>query len=247
MIREPGLQVRAPDAGVPVRAVVLVLGGGRANSHAPARRRHLAYQRMRPFATTTHRATRGYGVAVWQLRYRVRGWNAPDRDPVRDARWALGRVRQEHGDVPVILIGHSMGGRASLAVAGDRSVIAVCALAPWVEGGDPVEQVAGRLLVIAHGDRDQMTDPAASRGLAVTAAALGARVAQFEVIGDAHAMLRRAADWHALARDTVLVALGIASTGGQLATVMGLPANQRLRVPLGADDSGPGDVSVTTG
>lgn len=230
MIRKPGLQVQPPLPAEPVTAVVVVLSGGRANSHAPARLRHLAYRRMRFFATAVHRATRTRGVSVWQLRYRLRGWNGTHRDPVRDATWTLERIKAAHPGVPVILVGHSMGGRTALYASADPAVIAVCALAPWIERIDPIEHLAGKLLVIAHGDRDQMTDPGASRSYAREAARLGARVAQFDVIGDAHAMLRRPGDWHTLAVDTVLVALGLAA--GQLTEVLAEPPDQRFGVAL---------------
>jgi hypothetical protein len=235
MNRQPGLQIQSPGPAEPVTAVVLVLPGGRANSHAPARRRHLAYQRMRFFATAVHRGSRARGVAVWQLRYRLRGWNGRHRDPVRDATWALGKIAERHPGVPVVLIGHSMGGRTSLHVSADPAVRAVCVLAPWIESIDPIDHLAGKLLVVAHGDRDQMTDPGASRRYARRAAGIGALVAQFEVIGDAHAMLKRPADWHALALQTVLVVLDRvpgSAADGQLAAALAGPAERRLSVPL---------------
>ena len=52
------------------------------------------------------------GASLWLLRYAVRGWNqrvAAPPSPVPDARWALDEVRSELGDVPVVLLGHSMG------------------------------------------------------------------------------------------------------------------------------------------
>lgn len=246
--QKAGLQLRRAHT-TQVTGVVLVLSGGRANSRAAGRRRHLAYQRMRPFAMAVHRATAYHGVSVYQLRYRLRGWNGADRDPIRDAHWALARIAAEHPSVPVVLIGHSMGGRTSLTIAGEPQVVGVCALAPWIETSDPVDQLAGRLVVIAHGDRDQMTDPATSRRYAVAAARIGARVAYFAVIGDAHAMLRRAKDWHALARDTVLQALGIAGAEGQLARVLAGPAGQRIGVPLAEAGSvaPPASMSTSTG
>ena len=45
----PRIAVRSPSDADHVHGVVLVLPGGRARSTAPASRRHLAYQRMRPF------------------------------------------------------------------------------------------------------------------------------------------------------------------------------------------------------
>jgi len=99
---------------------------------------------MVPFGWALRRATRGADVAVWQLRYRYGGWNEPYRDPLRDVSWALDEVRRRHPDAVVVLIGHSMGGRAALWAAGEPTVVAVCALAPWIEPGDPAGQVAGR-------------------------------------------------------------------------------------------------------
>ena len=236
----PRVAVRSPAADQDVRGVVLVLPGGRARSTAPASRRHLAYQRMRPFAAAVHAGLGSHGVAVWQLRYRVRGWNGDRRDPVQDARWAIERANAHHPGAPVFVLGHSMGGRTALYVAGDDGVLGACALAPWIEPDDPISQLAGRLVVIAHGDGDRMTDPGRSRAYAMAAAVAGARVADFTVVGDRHAMLRRAADWHALARATAGLAFGFdtpstdagAAVAGQLARVLAEPAGQRFAVPL---------------
>ena len=235
----PRVALRSPDAGHDVRGVVLVLPGGRARSTAPASRRHLAYQRMRPFAAAVHAGLAGYGIAVWQLRYRVRGWNSDRRDPVRDARWAIARAHAHHHDAPVFLVGHSMGGRAALWVSGDDDVLGACALAPWIEPDDPVAHLAGRLVVIAHGDGDRMTDPRRSRTYAVAAARAGARVADFTVVGDRHAMLRRAADWHGLARAAAGVAFGVDApstdadaVADQLGRVLAGPPEQRFAVAL---------------
>jgi hypothetical protein len=35
----------------------------------------------------------------------------------------------------------------------------VSALAPWLEVADPVRQLAGRTVLLAHGDQDRVTDP----------------------------------------------------------------------------------------
>ena len=114
-------------------------------------------------------AIRRAGVPAYRLRYRFRGWNADGAtpDPVSDARWALDEIRRRHGDdVPIVLVGHSMGGRTALWVAGDAQVAGVVALAPWCEAGDPVDQLAGRDVLIAHGTRDRITSPSGSLGYA---------------------------------------------------------------------------------
>ena len=52
---------------------------------------------------------------VGQVRYRYRGWNGVDADPVADVRQALDELADLVGEVPVVLVGHSMGGRAPCA------------------------------------------------------------------------------------------------------------------------------------
>ncbi|HEY1486530.1 MAG TPA: alpha/beta fold hydrolase [Micromonosporaceae bacterium] len=227
------VSVRPASPGVPVSAVVLVLNGGQSTNTAPASTRNLAYQRMRPFARIVHRDLRGRGVAVWQLRYRVRGWNGAAADPVRDATWAIERIANEHPGVPVVAVGHSMGGRTALYVAGADNVVGVCALAPWIEPRDPVAQLSGRTLVAAHGNLDRMTDPRQTRRYASQAAAIGARVAFFQVAGEKHAMLRRPSAWHVLTRDAVRFMLDIPSDS-QVARVMATAPADRLGVLLGA-------------
>lgn len=188
----PTLTVRPAIA--PTRAVVLVLHGGKATSRAPTRPSQLSVLRMRPFATALRRA----GAEVWLLRNRVRGWNGPEMSPVADAIWALDQIRDRHGDVPVSLVGHSMGGRAALRVAGDPSVRGVVALAPWLPDGEPVEPVTGRRVVIMHGTRDRWTDPDGSLAYARRAESLAAELRVVLIRGVGHPMLRRISLWHGL-------------------------------------------------
>ncbi len=180
------------------RLVVLLLPGGRARSVQAARGTQGANLRLIPFARVASRRLRDRPAAVWRLRYRVRGWNEPCFDPVRDTEWALDEVRHRHPAARVALIGHSMGGRTAFRCAGDPSVHGVCAFAPWTEVGEPVAQLSGRIVVIAHGDLDRITDPVLSRTYAERAALAGADV-RFEVVaGEGHALLRRAGRWNAL-------------------------------------------------
>jgi pimeloyl-ACP methyl ester carboxylesterase len=190
-------------------AVALVLPGGKARSFEPGDPTKLSAVRMRPFASLLHRRGRARGLAVWTVRYRYRGWNGEDRSPVADAQWALDEVRRRHGDVPVALVGHSMGGRTVLAVGGDPSVRGVCALAPWTEATDPVEQLAGATVLIAHGNLDMVTSPRASRLFARRAATVAARVGYIVVRPDLHAMLFRWRRWHRIAAGFSLAVLGI--------------------------------------
>jgi alpha-beta hydrolase superfamily lysophospholipase len=141
---------------------------------------------------------------VARLRYVQRGWNGTAQAPLADVRWALGELQRRFPGAPVALVGHSMGGRAALYVAGYPSVEAVVALAPWIEQGDPVSQLAGRRLLIAHGTRDRMTSAAASAAYARAASRVAASVSFVSVEDERHAMLRRARLWHELTTGFVL-------------------------------------------
>ncbi|MDD7964138.1 alpha/beta hydrolase [Actinomycetospora lemnae] len=216
----------------PVTGAVLVLHGGRPEGRDAADGLRLPYLRMVPFARSVAAAAARRGVDVGLLRYRYRGWNAPDLDPVQDARWALRDLRERHGDVPVVLVGHSMGGRAALRVGGDPAVVGVAGLAPWIERGEPWEHLAGQTVLIAHGDRERMTSPKASRWFAGRVATVSDRVARFEVLGDGHAMLRRARAWHDLVTGFALGALGLEPFTESVAKAMAAGDPDGLAVPL---------------
>ncbi|MDQ6849011.1 MAG: alpha/beta fold hydrolase [Actinomycetota bacterium] len=201
-VNKPVLQVHAPNG--PVRAVALVLHGGRSKGLGRVNSLQLAVLRMRPFVSGLRRAGADDGLAVASLRYAVRGWNGAAKSPVPDAQWALDQLTERFPDTPVALVGHSMGGRAALHVAGHPSVRAVVGLAPWLEPGDPVAQLAGRRVLIVHGALDRMTDPSASAAYARAAESVAATVTYVRVQGERHAMLRRAAVWHRLASGFVL-------------------------------------------
>lgn len=194
---EPVLRVDAPSG--PVRGVALVLHGGRSKGRTPVRANQLAVLRMLPFAKALRSAGAADGLAVARLRYVVRGWNGADQSPVPDSRWALDELATRFPGVPTALVGHSMGGRAALYVAGHPGVRAVVGLAPWIEAGDPVQQLAGRRLLILHGTRDRMTSAAASASYARAAETVAESVAFVSVTDERHAMLRRAPLWHDLA------------------------------------------------
>lgn len=201
------VDVKAPDGDT--TAVVMVLGGGKANSFDLTDSGQLTALRMRPFASFLRRQGRSHGVAVWTVRYRYRGWNGEQRSPVADVQWALDEVRRRHGEIPVVLVGHSMGGRTALALGGDPSVRGICALAPWTERADPVVQLAGSTVLIVHGSRDMVTSPRGSRSFARHAAEAGARVGYVAIRGEMHAMVFQWRRWHRLAAGFALGVLGI--------------------------------------
>lgn len=227
---EPVLTVRRA-LGEP-RAVALVLHGGAQNGASAVRPWKLAYLRMVPLARALHAAGAGPGLEVRLLRNRVRGWNEPELDPIRDARWALHRLRAERPGLPVVLVGHSMGGRVALRVADDPAVVGVCALAPWTPSAEPVEAVRDRSVLIVHGTRDRITGPADSYAYAGRAESTAARIARYEVADEGHAMLRRSSVWARLVTAFTLEVLDLPSGDGLLESAWTKPASQRLRIPL---------------
>ncbi len=192
----------APTGESP-RGVVLMLHGGRAHGTDPVLRRHASWWRMALLQRhLAHRARRA-GVAVELLRYAQRGWNAEtgaEPAPVRDGRWALARIAERYGDVPVVLVGHSMGGRAACALAADPGIAGVVALAPWLPPEEPVTVPPGLRVLMAHGLMDRWTSPAASLAWAERARAQGARVARFELPMVGHFMFASKAAWNAVVR-----------------------------------------------
>ncbi|MFF1919897.1 alpha/beta hydrolase [Streptomyces sp. NPDC058221] len=208
----------------PPGAAVLLLHGGRETGTGapPPGPFNLPAVRMRPFARALGRALPG-DVLVRAVRYGHRGWNGTRADPLHDAVRALDALRAEAGEIPVVLLGHSMGGRAALQAAGHSLVRAVVGLAPWCPDGDPVGQLADRDVVLVHGTDDRVTSPAASAALTARARRAGARTCLVSVHGGDHAMLRRAPSWHRLGTALVAGLLDRAPLPGPVADALGLP------------------------
>ncbi|GLX93553.1 alpha/beta fold hydrolase [Herbidospora sp. NBRC 101105] len=196
------------------RLVTLVLHGGREVGPGPTSAWQLAVLRMVPFAWAIRNAGTRRGVAVWRVRYRVRGWNGPAASPVGDVERVLEQVRLAHGDdVPVVMVGHSMGGRTALRAAGHPSVRGVAALAPWLPKGEPVEQLRGRRVLLAHGTTDRVTSPRATHHYADRVREVTGDVRVVDVPGENHAMVRKPGYWHDLSADFVLSFLPGSSSG----------------------------------
>jgi predicted esterase len=203
-----------------VRAIALLLHGGQAVNTRPTMARQLAVVRLIPVARRLATAGGSMGLGVWRLRFRYRGWNKDAADPVTDVGWALRQLRDQHGDVPIVLVGHSMGGRAALRAAADPGVVAVLGLAPWVPPGEPFEQLHGRRLLVVHGTRDRMTSHKASKELVDQVRGVAAEATYVNLRRSGHAMLRRLSLWNELTTGFVLQAgLGTAP-GVRLAQAM---------------------------
>lgn len=193
-----------------------MLHGGAQHGSTAVRPWSPAYVRMLQLALVTHRAIARHGIEVRLLRNRVRGWNSPQRDPVSDGRWAMDGLRARHPDVPVGLLGHSMGGRVALRIADDPQVVALCALAPWTRETDWVSQLGCVRTLIAHGTDDSVTGPEDSYAYAKRAAEV-TRVVRFELHGEGHRMVRRAGTWNRLVRAFAFDAFDLPTSDCRLA------------------------------
>ena len=121
-------------------AMILMLHGGKPRSRQSVDGRSASWRRAAVDAAHDRDAGRTRPASgVWLVRYRERGWNG-GADRVADARWALDRVRAEHGDVPVVLLGPLDGRpggrpRRRRPVGGGRG-----RAGPWWSAEDPVSR-----------------------------------------------------------------------------------------------------------
>ena len=184
--------------------VVLIFHGGAESGTSRVRWSGLAALRMVPFALAiTRRARRsGDDVAVLRLKNRIRGWNGAAQDPLVDARWALDRIHRTLPGIPVVLVGHSMGGRVVLRLSDEPDVAGVAALAPWI-AGDARPPRSGTPVLLLHGTKDRITDPRRTAALATRFAAAGVDVRHVPIDGGDHPMLRQANRWHDTVADFV--------------------------------------------
>ncbi|MEV4418348.1 alpha/beta hydrolase [Patulibacter sp. NPDC049589] len=184
------LEPRLIETAVPddPEGLVLVLHGGAARRPATAvSPTQLSVVRMIPIARRIARTGEGR-LAVYRLLNSQRGWDV-GHTPVDDARWALDEVARRLGTaLPTCLVGHSLGGRATLLTAGHPAVRSAAALAPWVYPDDDPPGLAGRRILVVHGDRDRVA--LADRSLAV-ARTMGrtTEVGYVTIRGGKHAML----------------------------------------------------------
>lgn len=184
-------------------AIAVVLHGGASRRHSmrvsPAQ---LSVLRMVPVAARLAAQDR-QRLAVFRLLNSVRGWDAR-HTPVDDVAWAMDRIRDRFGaQLPVALVGHSLGGRAALLAASDRQVTSVVAMATWLYPREVVPPLSGRRVLFIHGDRDRV----AQLDRVEQAAASLARSTDVGLVlvrGGSHSMLRHhrafdgtAAEWTA--------------------------------------------------
>lgn len=190
---------------------VLVLPGGKPASLAPSRARQLANLRMTLLSWDLRRRV-GAAVQVRQIRYRLRGWNAPTLDALRDADSELQHLQSRFEPAQILLVGHSMGGRVAAHLAARHPHIGgVVALAPWWPENDGALIPASTRLLTVHGTADTWTDPESSQRQCARAAASGVDAQWVGIPGAGHYMLRRWPTWHRLTANFVASQLDRAS------------------------------------
>jgi dienelactone hydrolase len=89
-------------------------------------------------------------LAFGEVRYRVKSWRRLE-SCVEDARAAVYEVGAQH----VALLGFSMGGAVSIAVAAEPKVEEVVGLAPWIPDELDVSTLRGKRLSVMHGSLDR--------------------------------------------------------------------------------------------
>jgi pimeloyl-ACP methyl ester carboxylesterase len=181
-------------------AVVLVLHGGASRRDDPrVSPTQLSVLRMIPIAQRVAKADRSR-LAVYRLLNSTRGWDT-QHTPVDDVHWAIDQLREGFGsDLPVGLVGHSLGGRAAILAADRPEVRSVVALNPWVYPTDGDVDLHGRRVLVVHGTDDRIA-PLERSAEAARRLARTADVSYVRVAGGKHAMLRRGREFERLAAD----------------------------------------------
>jgi pimeloyl-ACP methyl ester carboxylesterase len=206
-MREPRLDAYHEPAAP--RASVLLLHGGQQNSTDVVTNRNASWWRMALMARSLRRFAAKHDLSVHLLQYRVRGWNgSADPAPVRDARWALERLHEQYPGRPVVLVGHSMGGRTACRVADDPTVAGVVALAPWLPEGEPNAAIERRHLHVIHGTDDHWTSAHLSREYVERCQPIALSATWTALPGVGHFMFRRLTVWNGFVKSSILTVLG---------------------------------------
>jgi alpha-beta hydrolase superfamily lysophospholipase len=178
------------------RGLVLLLHGGKPRSTQAVDGRSLSWQRIRALGREISPRLHEAGLAVWVHRFTERGWNGGGADRIADAREALTEAKAL--EVPVVVLGHSMGARTAVQVADDPHVVGVVALAPWFDPRDSVGALAGKRLIAAHGTHDRITSARATQAYLRRASAV-AEVEYVDMGPLGHYLLRGRRRWNEVA------------------------------------------------
>jgi len=165
----------------------------------------LSVVRMVPIARRIAREGRDE-LAVFRLLNSRRGWDT-HHTPVRDAHWALDQIAERLGqDVPICLVGHSLGGRAAILTADRSEVRGAVALAPYVYPTDIPHRLAGQRILVVHGSEDRIASP--NRAYELTQRLGALTPAAYVLVQNAkHAMLARHGVFSRLAAEFATAAL----------------------------------------
>lgn len=184
------------------RGVVLLLHGGADRNRRPVDERNKQFRRMQWMLGHVSGRLARAGVASALLRFSSVGWNAghgQEPAPLADVRAALDQLREKHRDLPVVLLGHSMGARAATWSADHACVVGVVGLAPWFPADDPVDALTGKHLVAAHGRSDRITSASATERYVARAAHVAASARFLDRGRVGHYLLRDVRGWNAVA------------------------------------------------
>lgn len=194
--------VAVREPATPEGVVLLVHGGASRRGRMMVSPAQLSVLRMIPVARRIARFGRGR-LAVYRLLNSYRGWDT-SHTPVHDIAWALDQVAERYGpDVPVCLVGHSLGGRASILASRLPSVRSVVALAAFVYAADADGLgLRDRQILFVHGLRDRIAPAQRARQLAERLARTNA-VGFIAIRNGKHAMLAQHRTFERAAADFV--------------------------------------------
>ncbi|MCE9621607.1 MAG: alpha/beta fold hydrolase [Actinomycetia bacterium] len=184
-------------------ATVILIHGGREVGTRPVRRFDLPLVRIELFRLAIRGKLRRRGIAVRRLRFSQQGWNHDGASAIADLRALVEELAVGSG-ANVVLVGHSMGGRTAIRLIDHPTVAGVVGLAPWLPLGEPMGDVAGRWLLIAHGDSDRTTYPQASFDFVQRALSAGACARHVVVPGEGHALMNHPRWWNRYIIDSVV-------------------------------------------
>ena len=196
--RKPWLTVLAPSGAT--RGVALVLHGGKSHSFEPVQARHLSPARMVPFARHLHGPAKSTAWRSGSCGTACAAGTAKNMSPLKDARWALAKIRATAPRRARLPAG-PFHGRPHRHLRGGRS-------AGGRRGG--ARPVARRCHTGRRGHRAEGPDRARRPGpvdqpggitavCAASGAGRGGACSTSRSAGAGHFMFRRVRLWHTLA------------------------------------------------